>query len=185
MDHLIVCTRKLSFNRQENIGCFGNLEQYPCDGQIETNFKFPSPPHLTNGYYISPNEPLPQNNTTSSSYSHSDSDSASESDSLCSNSDVYEQECFAYDNQLLPYKKNKKPVNRLRSSYTSRGYKNNSIPYSHKHSFAHYLPPIGVFWDIENCQVPKGRSAVAVAQAIRDRFFIGYRETSPFNEKIC
>lgn len=26
------------------------------------------------------------------------------------------------------------------------------------------LPPIGVFWDIENCHVPKGRSAVAVAQ---------------------
>ncbi|XP_025194845.1 meiosis regulator and mRNA stability factor 1 isoform X2 [Melanaphis sacchari] len=176
MDHLIVCTRKLSFNRQENIGCFGNIEPYPCDSQIETNFKFPSPPHLTNGYYISPNEPLPQNNTTSSSYSHSDSDSASDSDSLCSNSDVYEQECFTYDNQLLPYKKNKKSVNRLRSSYTSRGYTNNSIPYSHKHSFAHYLPPIGVFWDIENCQVPKGRSAVAVAQAIRDRFFIGYRE---------
>ncbi|XP_029345012.1 meiosis regulator and mRNA stability factor 1 isoform X2 [Acyrthosiphon pisum] len=176
MDHLIVCTRKLSFNRQENIGCFGNIEPYPCDGQIETNFKFPSPPHLTNGYYISPKEPVPQNNTTSSSYSHTDSDSASDSDSLCSNSDLYEQECLRYENQLLPYKKNKKSLNRLRSSYTSRGYTNNSIPYSHKHSFAHYLPPIGVFWDIENCQVPKGRSAVAVAQAIRDRFFIGYRE---------
>ncbi|VVC29950.1 OST-HTH/LOTUS domain,NYN domain, limkain-b1-type,Marf1, conserved domain,PIN domain-like,Marf1, RNA [Cinara cedri] len=76
---------------------------------------------------------------------------------------------------MLPYKKNKKSHNKLRSSYTSRGYTNNSI-YSYKHSFAHYLPPIGVFWDIENCQVPKGRSAVAVAQAIRDRFFIGYRE---------
>lgn len=142
----------MSFNRQENIG-FGNIESYPCDGQIETNFKFPSPPHLTNGYYISPKEPVPQNNTTSSSYSHTDSDSASDSDSLCSNSDVYEQECLSYDNQLLPYKKSRKSVNRLRSSYNSRGYTNNSIPYSHKHSFAHYLPPIGVFWDIENCQV--------------------------------
>ncbi|XP_046616833.1 meiosis regulator and mRNA stability factor 1 isoform X2 [Neodiprion virginianus] len=39
-----------------------------------------------------------------------------------------------------------------------------------------YLPPIGVFWDIENCQVPKGRSAVAVTQVIRDSFFSGYRE---------
>ncbi|EEB14807.1 conserved hypothetical protein [Pediculus humanus corporis] len=38
------------------------------------------------------------------------------------------------------------------------------------------LPPIGVFWDIENCHVPKGKSATAVAQAIRDRFFVGYRE---------
>ncbi|KAK6624222.1 hypothetical protein RUM44_011081 [Polyplax serrata] len=38
------------------------------------------------------------------------------------------------------------------------------------------LPPIGVFWDIENCHVPKGKSATAVAQAIRDKFFAGYRE---------
>ncbi|XP_043282127.1 meiosis regulator and mRNA stability factor 1 isoform X2 [Venturia canescens] len=39
-----------------------------------------------------------------------------------------------------------------------------------------WLPPIGVFWDIENCQVPKGRSAAAIAQVIRDTFFHGYRE---------
>lgn len=28
------------------------------------------------------------------------------------------------------------------------------------------LPPIGVFWDIENCHVPKGKSATAVAQVM-------------------
>ncbi|XP_070163124.1 meiosis regulator and mRNA stability factor 1 isoform X2 [Polyergus mexicanus] len=39
-----------------------------------------------------------------------------------------------------------------------------------------HLPPVGVFWDIENCQVPKGRSAIAVTQLIRDKFFNGYRE---------
>lgn len=38
------------------------------------------------------------------------------------------------------------------------------------------LHPIGVFWDIENYRIPKGWSAVAVAQLIRDLFFIGYRE---------
>ncbi|XP_014290029.1 meiosis regulator and mRNA stability factor 1 isoform X1 [Halyomorpha halys] len=38
------------------------------------------------------------------------------------------------------------------------------------------LPPIGVFWDIENCQIPHGKSAVLVVQAIRERFFSGYRE---------
>ncbi|KAL1452642.1 hypothetical protein WDU94_006853 [Cyamophila willieti] len=38
------------------------------------------------------------------------------------------------------------------------------------------LPPIGVFWDIENCQIPRGRSALSVAQTIRDNFFDGYRE---------
>lgn len=147
----------MSFNRQENIGCFGNIEPYSCDRQVETNFKFPSPPHLSNRHYLSPKEPLLQNNTTSSSYSHSDSDSASDSDSIYSNSDAYEQECPRNDNQLLPYKKNKKSANRLRSSYNSRGYSTNSIPCNYKHSFAHYLPPIGVFWDIENCQVSCNR----------------------------
>ncbi|XP_058795301.1 meiosis regulator and mRNA stability factor 1 [Phymastichus coffea] len=41
---------------------------------------------------------------------------------------------------------------------------------------SNYLPPIGVFWDIENCQVPKGRSAMAVTRVIRDKFFQGYKE---------
>ncbi|XP_043944831.1 meiosis regulator and mRNA stability factor 1 [Protopterus annectens] len=43
------------------------------------------------------------------------------------------------------------------------------------------LPPIGVFWDIENCSVPSGRSAVAVVQRIREKFFHGHREA----EFIC
>ncbi|XP_018313863.1 meiosis arrest female protein 1 homolog isoform X4 [Mycetomoellerius zeteki] len=43
-------------------------------------------------------------------------------------------------------------------------------------STSNHLPPIGVFWDIENCQVPKGRSAIGVTQLIRDKFFDGYRE---------
>ncbi|KYN00174.1 Limkain-b1 [Cyphomyrmex costatus] len=43
-------------------------------------------------------------------------------------------------------------------------------------STSNHLPPIGVFWDIENCQVPKGRSAIGVTQLIRNKFFDGYRE---------
>uniref|UniRef100_A0A8C9W4E8 Meiosis regulator and mRNA stability factor 1 n=1 Tax=Scleropages formosus TaxID=113540 RepID=A0A8C9W4E8_SCLFO len=43
------------------------------------------------------------------------------------------------------------------------------------------LPPIGVFWDIENCSVPSGRSAGAVVQRIRNHFFQGHREA----EFIC
>ncbi|KAJ8413614.1 hypothetical protein AAFF_G00081210 [Aldrovandia affinis] len=43
------------------------------------------------------------------------------------------------------------------------------------------LPPVGVFWDIENCSVPSGRSAVTVVQRIRSRFFQGHREA----EFIC
>lgn len=38
------------------------------------------------------------------------------------------------------------------------------------------LPPIGVFWDIENCHVPKNKSAVTVVQYIRELFFNGHRE---------
>ena len=36
--------------------------------------------------------------------------------------------------------------------------------------------PIGVFWDIENCRVPKGKSTIAVVHKIRERFFPGKRE---------
>lgn len=43
------------------------------------------------------------------------------------------------------------------------------------------IPPVGVFWDIENCSVPSGRSAAAVVQRLRDRFFQGHREA----EFIC
>ncbi|KAM4583778.1 meiosis regulator and mRNA stability factor 1 isoform 2-T2 [Odontesthes bonariensis] len=43
------------------------------------------------------------------------------------------------------------------------------------------IPPVGVFWDIENCNVPSGRSAGAVVQRIRSRFFQGHREA----EFIC
>ncbi|KAM8842273.1 meiosis regulator and mRNA stability factor 1 isoform 3-T4 [Synchiropus picturatus] len=43
------------------------------------------------------------------------------------------------------------------------------------------IPPVGVFWDIENCSVPTGRSAGAVVERIRERFFQGHREA----EFIC
>ncbi|KAL3238746.1 hypothetical protein MRX96_021780 [Rhipicephalus microplus] len=36
--------------------------------------------------------------------------------------------------------------------------------------------PIGVFWDIENCQVPRGKSATALVGRIRDLFFQGHAE---------
>lgn len=38
------------------------------------------------------------------------------------------------------------------------------------------LPPLGIFWDIENCQVPKNRNASDVVQRIRQRFLKKYRE---------
>nr|XP_057944925.1 meiosis regulator and mRNA stability factor 1 isoform X2 [Doryrhamphus excisus] len=43
------------------------------------------------------------------------------------------------------------------------------------------IPPVGVFWDIENCSVPSGRSAGVVVERIRSRFFQGHREA----EFIC
>ena len=38
------------------------------------------------------------------------------------------------------------------------------------------LPPIGVFWDIENCSVPRWKSALSIVQAIRDSLFADHRE---------
>ncbi|OWR42532.1 putative limkain b1 [Danaus plexippus plexippus] len=36
--------------------------------------------------------------------------------------------------------------------------------------------PIGIFWDIENCPVPRGCSAINVVAAIRSKFLTGRRE---------
>uniref|UniRef100_T1JDT7 Meiosis regulator and mRNA stability factor 1 n=1 Tax=Strigamia maritima TaxID=126957 RepID=T1JDT7_STRMM len=47
---------------------------------------------------------------------------------------------------------------------------------NNKSQHSYLLPPIGVFWDIENCQVPKGKSALATAQLIRKKFFENHRE---------
>lgn len=38
------------------------------------------------------------------------------------------------------------------------------------------LPPIGIFWDIENCHVPKSKCASTLVQRIRDLFTANYRE---------
>lgn len=39
------------------------------------------------------------------------------------------------------------------------------------------LPPLGIYWDIENCQVPKNRSSAALVQKIRQTFLENYRES--------
>ena len=39
------------------------------------------------------------------------------------------------------------------------------------------MQALGVFWDIENCNVPNGKSAIAVCEKIRAQsFFLGHRE---------
>lgn len=75
-------------------------------------------------------------------------------------------------------------------------YAGTYVTYVLKHLFIHFIlfsegssessgseniPPVGVFWDIENCNVPSGRSAAVVVQRIRSRFFQGHREA----EFIC
>ena len=47
-------------------------------------------------------------------------------------------------------------------------------PHSPRH--VGHLEPVGVFWDIENCQVTPDKSAFALANKIRKLFFEGKRE---------
>ncbi|XP_013142960.1 PREDICTED: meiosis arrest female protein 1 homolog [Papilio polytes] len=47
--------------------------------------------------------------------------------------------------------------------------------FRHKHRSTCNVP-IGIFWDIENCQVPRGCSAIDVVAAIRAKFLPGRRE---------
>ncbi|XP_033320589.1 meiosis regulator and mRNA stability factor 1 isoform X3 [Bombus bifarius] len=66
-------------------------------------------------------------------------------------------------------------VSPLLSHYKYHRFSHHDSPVNFS-SLPTYLPPIGVFWDIENCHVPKGRSAMAATQVIREKFFGGYRE---------
>jgi len=50
----------------------------------------------------------------------------------------------------------------------SQDFKADTVESSSKKQF-----PIAVFWDIENCQVPNGKSAFNIAQKIRENFFSG------------
>lgn len=51
-----------------------------------------------------------------------------------------------------------------------------SVSGKQRRPLAESLPPIAVFWDIENCGVPCRKSALAVVSRIRERFFSGHRE---------
>lgn len=147
------------------------------------HFIFPPPPHLE----VPPGDPERK-------CFNSKEGSPSSSDDVDSNSDSSQSDNFPLVGNSGCLKSSKNAMFKL------RGYFNDSnSPVSNILSM---LPPIGVFWDIENCQVrneffrffyafpsslftmlskivkvPKGRSAVVIAQAIRDKFFHGYRET--------
>ena len=59
---------------------------------------------------------------------------------------------------------------------TALAFKNSLTGSPSQGSTAPEPEPIGVFWDIENCPVPRGKSASAVVQKIRKEFFSGKRE---------
>ncbi|XP_030758760.1 meiosis regulator and mRNA stability factor 1 isoform X2 [Sitophilus oryzae] len=49
--------------------------------------------------------------------------------------------------------------------------------YRRRPGFARKLPPMGIFWDIENVCVPKHKSAASLVQKIRETFLENYRES--------
>lgn len=103
-------------------------------------------------------------------------------------------------NETSHYENTQTSVSPLLSHYRYKcSYSHCDNPINSQGTSLPYLPPIGVFWDIENCQVsilfkdclpyanrlltyyllfkvPKGRSAIAVCQVIRDKFYTGYKE---------
>lgn len=44
------------------------------------------------------------------------------------------------------------------------------------HALSDGLPPVGVFWDIENCRPPRGHGVGGVVRCLRERFLQGQRE---------
>lgn len=65
------------------------------------------------------------------------------------------------------------------NSYTSDSSNSDYVHGTKKRgrNIAKRLPPLGIFWDIENCQVPRGKSASDVVQKIREIFLNNYRES--------
>ncbi|XP_019758563.2 meiosis regulator and mRNA stability factor 1 isoform X2 [Dendroctonus ponderosae] len=49
--------------------------------------------------------------------------------------------------------------------------------YRKKTGFVNKMPPMGIFWDIENVGVPKQKSAAAIVEKIRGVFLKDYRES--------
>jgi hypothetical protein len=97
-------------------------------GPISTEyFVFPPPPPPPS--QVNPRRPM-----SASSYCYNVSDSDSQSDS---GRGIGGQSS---------------PVTICHSVFTFRGYQSDSSPVT-LHSQSRFLPPIGVFWDIENCQV--------------------------------
>lgn len=68
------------------------------------------------------------------------------------------------------------PVSDRDSSPPSHGVSLSSIPLPPAPLLTSSLPPVGVFWDIENCHVPRNKSATNVVQKIRQQFCKNYRE---------
>ncbi|CAH1135931.1 unnamed protein product [Ceutorhynchus assimilis] len=63
------------------------------------------------------------------------------------------------------------------SSNFDTAAQNSTKKHRKKPGFARKLPPMGIFWDIENVRVPKMKSASAVVQKIREIFLENYRES--------
>lgn len=54
---------------------------------------------------------------------------------------------------------------------------NRSYVLSKNKKRVHALPSLGIYWDIENCQVPRHKNAAAVVQKIREVFLKHYKES--------
>lgn len=104
--------------------------------------------------------------SSSSEYSDESNESSSTMDSF---SDIEGKDSFKYPS---PLRLTKSVDISLKSSWSDSS---TSDGCSKKHKRKR-LPPIGIFWDIENCQVPKFKSASAIVQRIRTFFLESYRE---------
>lgn len=51
------------------------------------------------------------------------------------------------------------------------------LPKKKKWRQQNILPSLGIYWDIENCQVPRQKNAAAVVQKIREEFLENHRES--------
>ncbi|XP_044758548.1 meiosis regulator and mRNA stability factor 1 isoform X2 [Coccinella septempunctata] len=107
--------------------------------------------------------------SSTSEYSDESDDSSSTMDSY---SDIEGKDFFKYPS---PLRLTKSVDISQKSSWSDSSNSDGILGCTKRHKKKR-LPPIGIFWDIENCQVPRFKSASAIVQRIRTFFLQSYRE---------
>lgn len=113
--------------------------------------------------------------------SESSSESSDDFENICRKSGRQSNEdiSFPHDPRLVKSANNSFCSTASDSSNCEIHINNRSfvLPKKKKRKQVNTLPSLGIYWDIENCQVPRHKNAAAVVQKIRAIFLENHKES--------